>query len=164
MPKSINLDRLRPEDFPSLRRVFTCSNVREFLGGPIDVDAAEQRTEQWIARSANSPLWAIRRCCDSRFLGYVLLDRHHDSNDTEISYALLIDYWGKGYATVAVEEGLFRAASECGLTEVVAETQAKNERSIRLLERVGMTEERRLMRFGEEQVVFRISLRKDPDH
>lgn len=159
MPESCELDRMRPEDFPYLRRVFTCSNVREFLGGPVDLETAEKRTEEWIERSARSPLWAIRRSCDCRFLGYVLLDRHHDSNDTEISYALLVDYWGKGYATAAVEEGLFRAVSDCGLTEVVAETQAKNERSIRLLERVGMKEERRLQRFGEEQVIFRISLR-----
>ncbi len=71
-----------------------------------------------------------------------------------MSYELLPEYWGKGYATEAVEAALGYAFVDLGLERVVAETQAANERSCRLLERLGMKAERKLERFGAKQVIY----------
>lgn len=88
----------------------------------------------------------------------MLLDDHYNGVDTEISYALLPENWGQGFATDALLEAFMRAFQDLGLEELVAETQTKNHRSIKLLERVGMSEDSRLTRFGEGQIIYRIVL------
>ena len=159
VPESCRLDTLLQGDLPYLIDLFTCPVVRRFLGGPLDEQQARQRAKDWIQCSRSASIWAIRRCADQAFLGYVLLDQHHDGKDTELSYALLSEYWGRGHATDAVRQALALASTISGLRHIVAETQAENHRSVSLLKRVGMTEERRLTRFGEEQVVFTVELR-----
>lgn len=149
------LDNLSPGDLPFLSRMFTCPEVRRFLGGPVDADKADGRSENWIARSFSEPIWAIRRRPDQAFLGWIILDEHHEGEYMELSYALLPEHWGEGYATEALQLALHRALTDHGLHEVVSETQARNEKSTALLARVGMTEYKRLVRFGEEQVIFR---------
>jgi ribosomal-protein-alanine N-acetyltransferase len=152
-----NICRLLPlvrEDHSHLVSLFTDPDARAFLGGPVDVDAASIKATAWIDSSPGTPVWAIRRMADSTFLGYVLLSPHHDKTDTEISYALLPDHWGKGYASEALSHALDHAFGVLNLGRVIAETQLRNLRSKRLLERVGMQEERRLHRFGEIQIIY----------
>jgi ribosomal-protein-alanine N-acetyltransferase len=72
----------------------------------------------------------------------------------EMSYALFPVFWGRGLATEALTQASRLAFSELGLPRIMAETQAKNLRSTSLLKRIGMTEERRVFRFGEEQIIY----------
>lgn len=154
MPPSCHLESLIQGDFSALIELFTCPRARQYLGGPITEQLAAQRSLDWIARSSTEAIWAIRASVNPALLGYVLLDEHHDGSDIEISYALLPAYWGLGLATEALTQALRLAFSELGLPKIIAETQAKNLRSTALLKRVGMSEERRLFRFGEEQIIF----------
>jgi ribosomal-protein-alanine N-acetyltransferase len=97
--------------------------------------------------------WAIRT--DQRaFIGWVTLGVHHNQVDTEISYLLLPEAWGQGYAREAVERVLCHGHRDLGLSRIVAETQTANASSVRLLERVGMTFERHLERFGASQSLY----------
>lgn len=56
---------------------------------------------------------------------------------TEIGYGLLPEYWGKGYATEAVDAAVAWAANQPGVTAVEAETGPDNAASQRVLEKVG---------------------------
>ena len=67
-------------------------------------------------------------------------------------------YWGNGFATDALGGLLRRAEAELGLTRLVAETQAANVASCRVLERVGLRPVRRLVRFGATQILYVIEL------
>jgi [ribosomal protein S5]-alanine N-acetyltransferase len=154
MPRSCYLESLAQSDFNALVELFTCPRARQYLGGPITEELAAQRSLDWIARSSTEPIWAIRASVEPVLLGYVLLDEHHDGSDIEISYALLPAFWGCGLAAEALKQALRIAFSELGLLRIIAETQAKNLRSTALLKRIGMTEERRVFRFGEEQIIF----------
>lgn len=154
MPHSCHLESLTQDDLSALIELFTCPRARQYLGGPITEQLATQRSLDWIERSSEEPIWAIRASLNQALLGYVLLDEHHDGSDIEISYALLPTYWGRGLATEALTLASRLAFSELGLPKIIAETQAKSLRSTALLERIGMNEERRVLRFGEEQIIF----------
>ena len=154
MPHSCHLESITQSDFSALVELFTCPIARQYLGGPITAELAAQRSLDWIASSSTEPIWAIRASLDPSLLGYVLIHKHHDGKDMEISYALLPTYWGRGLATEALTQASRKAFSELGLPKIVAETQAMNLRSTSLLKRIGMTEERRVFRFGEEQIIF----------
>ena len=61
----------------------------------------------------------------------------------EIGWRLAPPFWGKGFATEAAREALRFAFSELKLEEVVSFTAVGNERSYRVMERLGMEREKR---------------------
>lgn len=150
------LESLVESDAQLLADLFTCPTTREYLGGPVSAQLAVERTRNWISCSSTEPIWAIRAVGNPDLLGYVLLSWHHDGDDTEISYALQPAHWGRGYATEALKLAAHHAFSKLGLPRLLAETQAKNLKSIKLLKRIGMLGDRRVVRYGEEQIVFRL--------
>jgi RimJ/RimL family protein N-acetyltransferase len=57
----------------------------------------------------------------------------------EVSWKLAREHWGHGYATEAASEALRFGFEQIGLEEIVAMTAPENERSRRVMERLGMT-------------------------
>jgi ribosomal-protein-alanine N-acetyltransferase len=147
---------LLPQDTPALMRLHTDREVRHFLGGPVADSVAGQRIQSLIANNRPLPAWAIRSANSelSPMLGLVSFDQHHDGKDIEVSYALLPENQGRGYATEAVQFALRYAFDQMGLRRVVAETQSLNARSVALLQRIGMVFQRTVIRFGAEQSIY----------
>ena len=150
------LHPLTPADADDLLRLYTEPGVRAFLGGPLSTVEARRRVDAFFISRTPHPVWAIRSAGGDRsgFLGMVSLDPHHDGHDVQISYLLLPEHQGHGHASLAVADALRYAFTVLGLDRVVAETQSRNARSVRLLERVGMAFERRVIRFGVEQSIY----------
>jgi ribosomal-protein-alanine N-acetyltransferase len=150
------LDAIRSIDLPQVARLFSEPAVRLFLGGALSPDDAEQRASELLALSEPAKVWAIRLSLSvpTSLLGVVVLDRHHDLEDFEVSYLLLPEHWGRGYATAAVRQVLAYAFDVAGHRRVLAETQTANTTSIRLLERLGFRHLRQVMRFGAEQSIY----------
>ncbi|QJE98926.1 GNAT family N-acetyltransferase [Luteolibacter luteus] len=144
-----------PRDAPTLVRLFTDPKVRRYLGGPLSQEAAEVRVAGLIeGAGAGAGAGVIRE--DGEAVGLIWLSPHHGSDDMELSFVLLREWQGKGVAFRACTEALRFAFDQLGLERVVSETQVANKRSIALLERLGMNEDRRLERFGEAQVIYAI--------
>lgn len=100
--------------------------------------------------------WAVRKKHTGDFMGLISLDSHHDGLHLEISYQFLPQWWGKGYATEAVQLIINYGLNELKLSKIVAETQTANISSCKLLERVGMELEQTISRFGAEQAIYSI--------
>lgn len=62
--------------------------------------------------------------------------------DVEVGFALLPQFWSKGYATEAARAVMDHAKTELGLDRVVAIVNPGNDRSFKLLEKLGLTFER----------------------
>jgi RimJ/RimL family protein N-acetyltransferase len=58
-------------------------------------------------------------------------------DDTELGYALMPEYWSKGYALESASAVMAYASEELGLKRVAAITDVDNQSSIRLLEKIG---------------------------
>ena len=88
-------------------------------------------------------LWATERIADGAFLGFVGLGRPRFEAPfmpaVEIGWRLDRPFWGRGYATEAARTCLDHAFGALGLAEVVSFTAAVNDRSRRVMERLGMT-------------------------
>jgi ribosomal-protein-alanine N-acetyltransferase len=147
------LESTQTSDLPLVARLFSEPKVRSFLGGPMSAEMAQQRAAELAHGSEQA--WAVRPASDlSSLLGVVTLDRHHDLEDIEVSYLFLPEHWGHGYATDGVRQALAYAFGTMGLHRVVAETQAANAASIRLLGRLGFRLLRQVVRFGAEQSIY----------
>lgn len=57
----------------------------------------------------------------------------------EIGWRFAFEFWGKGYATEAANASLDAGFNQLGLKEIVSFTSPLNVRSIRVMERIGMT-------------------------
>jgi RimJ/RimL family protein N-acetyltransferase len=78
----------------------------------------------------------------------------------DIGYAFLPEFWSKGYALEAAQAVMKHAKDVLGLKRVVAIVDPANARSIRLLEKIGMTFEK-MVKLSEDDIdlkQFSISL------
>lgn len=98
-------------------------------------------------------LWHVSRKSDGAAIGLCGLLKRDNLPDADVGYALLPDYWRRGYAFEAVSATLQHAVSRFGLTRVIAVVSEGNAASIRVLEKAGLSFERRTrLNAGEPEV------------
>jgi RimJ/RimL family protein N-acetyltransferase len=88
-------------------------------------------------------LWAVELPGEAEFIGYVGLALHtfdaHFTPAVEIGWRLARDYWGRGFAAEAARAAVDDGFERVGLDEIVSFTAPANQRSIRVMQRLGMT-------------------------
>lgn len=145
---------LQRSDTMDVKKLYINQEVRKYLGGTREENSIEQVLEDMLNAGSDSMYWVVREKHTEDFIGLVSLDPHHDGYYQEISYQLLPNWWGKGYASEAVQVLLNYALNELNLSKIIAETQTANTSSCKLLERLGMELERTVCRFGAEQAIY----------
>jgi RimJ/RimL family protein N-acetyltransferase len=88
-------------------------------------------------------LWAVELPELAPFIGFVGLSipsfEAHFTPCVEIGWRLAYEHWGRGYASEAATAVLKFGFSELRLAEIVSFTTTANQRSMRVMERIGMT-------------------------
>src|SRR5687768_8461812 len=98
-------------------------------------------------------LWHLSQRSDGAPIGMCGLLRRDTLPDVDVGYALLPQFWGRGFAFEAVEATLRHGADKFGLQRVIGVVSEGNTASIRVLEKVGMRYEGMIsMRAGEPDV------------
>ncbi len=128
--------------------------VRRFLGGPVPAPQRAAAAKGYFRTARGEATWLVEDKLNRRSVGLVFISNHKDGTDSELSFMFSPGVWGMGYATEAARRLLDHAIREMGLDRLVAETQVANHASRALLERLGMSELRRVHRFGAEQVIY----------
>ncbi|WP_018756459.1 GNAT family N-acetyltransferase [Paenibacillus terrigena] len=152
------LTEIEQFDLDEVAQLYVNPQVRMYLGGAIDEEHLLQMKLLEVMKRVEqgAHYFVIRTIDHQEFMGLVSLDPYHDGIHTEISYEFLPQWWGAGYATEAIERVIDYGLYALELPSLVAETQTANKASCMLLERVGMTLQHQLHRFGAEQAVYRI--------
>ena len=105
-------------------------------------DAMVDRIEEHFG-SKGFGLYAAQLRCDKRFIGYVGLHtpsfEAHFTPCIEIGWRLASHAWGQGFATEGAHAVVRYAFQELGLKEIVSFTVPANQRSIRVMQKIGMT-------------------------
>ena len=87
-------------------------------------------------------LWAAEVAATDTFIGFVGLNRPlfqaHFTPAVEVGWRLAHQYWGCGYATEAARAALGFGFESLGLPEIVSFTNVDNQRSRRVMEKLGM--------------------------
>lgn len=154
-PAALATDRLRLRpvevgDHPLLRTLWSDPAVRRYLGGPVDPDQVGQRLADAPGRPGHFTV-----TLDGAPIGRVTVDQdHRAAGRAEVSYEFLPSAGGCGLAAEAVAEVLRWVRAAEPEREIVAVTQAANDRSRRLLERLGLSVTGHLVEYGAEQVEY----------
>ena len=88
-------------------------------------------------------LWAVEVPDEAEFIGYVGLApanfEAHFTPAVEVGWRLARTYWGRGFAIEAARAAVADGFNRVALDEIVSFTVPANLRSVRVMERLGMT-------------------------
>lgn len=133
-------------------RPMTLTDLDAFLVLPYAPPPFDRRTaigrlradaREWQSRGHG--MAAILHRADGRFLGRVALNYSPQTDETWFGAALHRHSWGRGYAIEAASAYIGWAFRDLGLGDVSAMVSPESPRSIRLVERLGMTARRTLV-------------------
>jgi RimJ/RimL family protein N-acetyltransferase len=130
-------------------------------GGPQDRAQAEASLQairdHWVRHGFG--LWAAEEKETGELAGFVGLARLGDrSGDVEIGWRLRHEAWGRGLATEGALAARDHAVAELGLTRLVALVHPENVASLRVVEKLGMSfERRRVSRHGTPVLVYALA-------
>jgi RimJ/RimL family protein N-acetyltransferase len=132
-------------DLPAFAALNADSRVAEFLPhvlSRVESDALAARIRAHFDRHGFG-LWAVEVRGGARFAGFVGLSvpsfTAHFTPCVEIGWRLAFEHWGRGYATEAAAAAVQYGFTELHLREIVSFTVPANERSRRVMNRLGMT-------------------------
>lgn len=83
--------------------------------------------------------------------------RFMNERDIEMLYGIQPRFWGEGMVTEAAQEVLRHGFETCGLTRVLCVTDTPNQRSVRVMQRLGMVFEQRCQHNGLDTVFYSLS-------
>ena len=137
---------LRPcvrTDKSFLHALWTHPEVRKYLLD--DIIIPPEQVDGFIAKSLGSferhgaGLWTMSDIVSGELAGVCGLWPVDDTGEIEILYSILPAWWGKGLVHEAARAVLEFGFENAGLDRIIGRTDAPNTRSIRVLERLGMT-------------------------
>ncbi len=164
---SLSTDRLilRPiamSDLAALHEFWNDPEVRRYLWK--DQVVSRQAVAQIVAASEacfaelGSGFFAIEVAKNPGMLvGFCGHRRFEDGDEVELLFGILPKFWGEGYVTEAAIEVLRYGFEQCGIDRVIAAADTPNQRSVRVLQRLGMVFEERREYRGLDTVFYSIS-------
>ena len=87
-------------------------------------------------------------------VGFCGFRQFEDGDQIELLYGILPDYWGEGFVSEAANEVLRFGFDECGFERIIAATDTPNQRSVRVMQRLGMSFETRKEWHGLDTVFY----------
>jgi ribosomal-protein-alanine N-acetyltransferase len=161
-------ERLRADHFVELRGMHHDRRMMATLapaGAPNGGVLSDEETRRFLRRHLDHwdrhgyGLWVFRDRADGQFVGRAGL---HNTNaggkeEVELAYALMAEYWGRGFATEMAEGILAVAFERLRMTEVVCFTLTTNRASQRVMEKAGFEYERDIVHAGLPHVFYRLT-------
>ena len=140
--KRLFLRELQLEDAEEIFRLRSNKDVNDLIGrqSAVTIDDARDFIHMIQTRSANSEsvMWAITLAGDPKLIGTVLYwNIEPEKNKAELGYELLPEHRGKGIMKEALEKVIEFGFKELEFKMIPAETNERNDKSIRLLESLG---------------------------
>ena len=131
--------RFKPDDGKDLFEYLSDEKVVEFEPY-LTFNCKEEVAKEAERRSHNDSWWAVCLKGCEKLIGNVCLFKQ-EFDTWELGYVFNANYWGKGYATEAVRTVIDNAFKNHNVRRIIAMCDPLNERSWKLLDRLGMRRE-----------------------
>jgi len=139
------LRRWRHSDRLPFARLNADPRVMEFMPAPLTREESDRLADRIEAhfREHGFGLWAAELRADHSFIGFIGLAvprfQAPFTPCVEIGWRLAAEHWGQGLTTEGAREIVRCAFEGLGLNELVSFTVPANQRSVRVMEKLGMT-------------------------
>lgn len=148
MPERIQLRQWTEADLVAFFRIYGDADVTRLLGAPkpgkplADLNAAREKLKTVCEKYVEDDrygYWAIEDLDRASAVGTLILKKLPECDDFEIGWHIAQADWGLGYATEAAQLGLKIGFDEWKLDEIFAIAYPENEKSTRIMQKIGMT-------------------------
>ena len=146
--KRLILQEISWDDLDDIHFLHSCPEVDEFntLGIPQNIEETREVIRPDVESQKSSPqksyTWKVCLKDSNTFIGLAGLTLSFDKYKLgEIYYKLLPSYWGRGYATEVAKILIKSGFEDFKLHKIEAGVSKENLKSIRVLEKAGMTRE-----------------------
>jgi len=152
-------------DFDDVARFYADPNSTMY-GGPCDRITAWRKVAtypgHWVLRGYGP--FAIEETATGTFLGWSGMWDPEGWPEPEITWALLPEFQGRGFATEAARRSLQAAYEHFGWTTAISLIDDRNKASMAVALRIGATDECEADVFGSPGRIFRHARLEDLDH
>ena len=154
----LKLRPFRPEDVPALHALWTDADVRRFLWDdeiiPLEQTAAIIDESERLFSTERRGLWGAWMRTDDALCGFGGFWTFRDPPELELLYGLGRACWGQGLATELATAIIEYGVRQLHMREIRASTDPPNDASVRVLQRLGFTLERRAVAGGRDTLFF----------
>ncbi len=91
------------------------------------------------------------------FVGFCGVRRFDDGQEMELLFGMQPRFWGHGYGQEAARAVLHRGFAACGFERIVAAADTPNQRSVRVLQKLGMSFKERREWHGLDTMFYEMS-------
>ena len=155
----LELRPLSPADTEPLHALWTAPGVRHYLWDdeviPLGQSRAVVAESMRLFETAGYGLWGARLRSTPDLVGFGGYWFFHEPPRLELLFGLAESQWGNGLATELASALITFGLTRCGFREILASTDAPNDRSVRLLTRLGFVLERQAMSKDLDTLFFR---------
>jgi len=156
--------RLRPftlDDVDEIHRLFVEPGVRKYLWDdeavPREQTASVIESSVALFNTNGYGLWAVFPGEEDRLIGFCGFWHFHDPPELELLYGIAPSHWGQGLATEAARAMIRYGFEELGFDRIAASTDTPNLASVRVMEKAGMSFEKRAIVNGRDTKYYSIS-------
>ena len=141
-----------------MHQLWTEPRVRRFLLD--DKVISRETAEQFIKSSLDTfadcgvGYWVLMLGDSTRIIGFCGFRFSTENSYPELLYGLSEGYWGSGLATEAVRATIAYGFETCGFERIIATTDTPNTSSMRVMERAGLTFEKRTVEDDYDRVMY----------
>ncbi|MGK7928831.1 MAG: GNAT family N-acetyltransferase [Spirulina sp.] len=157
----LHLSPIREQDAEELHNIWIQPSVRQYLWDdliiPIDETQAIATRNQTALSQSLYGLWGARQIEKKSLIGFCGYWPFFEPPEIQLIYGLSDRYWGRGLGTEMARAMVKYGFETLGFTRVVASTDTPNQRSIAVLERLGMLREKQQNIDGKETIFYRIA-------
>lgn len=153
--------RMRVTDFDDLYSMYRDPTIMASLGGMRSEEEIDKtlvwNMQHWDIHGYG--LWIFRDKISHQFLGRGGLRSIslEGQVEIEVAYSLIPAFWGKGYATEIAAAALKVGFDILHLSQFICTALVSNKQSQRVMEKLGFSFERYIIREHLEQVLYRLS-------
>jgi len=108
------------------------------------------------AASSGYGTWAVNEKAGGKFIGWVCLKNLDNTEEIEIGYRLLKEFWKVGLATEVAREILRYGFEDLGLERIVAVANPENAASQKVLARIGLGFEKYAYHYKKKVAYFSV--------
>ena len=142
-----DLHPVTPADAAELHALWTSPGVRRFLWDEEII--SRERTDDAIATSellfekSDYGLWVVRERIDRSLTGFAGIWPFRDEQDFELVFGIHERLWSHGYASEVCQAVIDYCFTTLNMPVIHASTDAGNDASVRVLEKMGFRNTRR---------------------
>jgi len=163
--KRLILREFVPEDLNEYAKLDSDPDVMKYISNGKtrtfqEIQSDLERIIKYNSENEGFGLWAVIEKNNKKFIGWFCLKHLDKTDEIEVGYRLIREFWGKGFASEGTKALIEYGFQIFKLKRIVAVADPENKASLRVLEKAGLEFEKLAYYYNSDVAYFSINMKK----